>query len=77
MLYVPKRRIFLIGALLAMAGLTTGCETNAERQARLEREAFMKTVDVEELKKQLNTVNPDPYAPGEKGTRKIGRAKQN
>ena len=44
---------------------------------RLAREAYLKTLDVEELKQQLETVNPDPYAPDEAGTKNIGRFRNN
>jgi len=62
MFHDNKRRLLLVGAMLALAGLVTACETAAEREARLEREAYIKTLDMEELKQQLDTVNPDPYA---------------
>ena len=71
------RRLFLICAMLAVAGMTAACESDAERKARLEREEYLKSLDVEELQKQLNTVNPDPYAPGETGTKNVGRFKNN
>jgi hypothetical protein len=74
MFHSATRRLFLVAALLAAAGLTA-CESAAERDARLAREAYLKSLDVEELKKQLETVNPDPYAPDEAGTRNIGRFK--
>lgn len=66
----------LVAALMAVAGLTAACESEAERRARLEREAYIKQLNVEELKKQLETVNPDPYAPDETGTQNIGRFKE-
>jgi hypothetical protein len=71
-----KRRLLLLAALVAVAGLTA-CESAAEREARLEREAYLKSLDVEELKKQLETVNPDPYAPEKAGTKNIGRSRNN
>jgi hypothetical protein len=76
MFHSDTRRLFLVAALLATAGLTA-CESAAERDARLAREVYLKTLDVEELKKQLETVNPDPYAPDEAGTKNIGRFKNN
>jgi hypothetical protein len=76
MFHSDTRRLFLVAALLAAAGLTA-CESAAERDARLAREAYLKSLDVEELKKQLETVNPDPYAPDEAGTKNIGRFKNN
>ena len=74
MFHSDTRRLFLVAALVAVAGLTA-CESAAERDARLAREAYLKTLDVEELKKQLETVNPDPYTQDEAGTRNIGRFK--
>jgi hypothetical protein len=76
MFHSDTRRLFLVAALLAVAGLTA-CESAAERDARLAREAYLESLDVEELKKQLETVNPDPYAPDQAGTRNIGRSKNN
>lgn len=69
-----KRGLLVLAAFLAAAGLNA-CESATEREARLEREAYMKSLDVEELKKQLETVNPDPYARESAGTRNIGRSK--
>jgi hypothetical protein len=77
MFHSDMRRLYLVAALLAVAGLTAACESATERQARLEREAYIKSLDVEELKKQLETVNPDPHAPEEAGTRNIGRSRSN
>lgn len=74
MLHGDKRWLILGAVLLAGVGLTA-CESAAERELRLAREAELKTLDVEALKKQLETVNPDPYAPSEKGTQNIGRFK--
>ena len=70
------RRLFLIGAILAVASLTAACESEAERQARLKREAYIKSIDVEELKNSLETVNPDPYARQSTGPGNIGRQKK-
>jgi hypothetical protein len=75
MVHGGKRRLLLVAALLAVAGLTAACESAAEREARLAREAYVKSLDVEELKKQLETVNPDPA--DEAGTRNIGRFRNN
>ena len=72
-----KCRIPLIAVLLAAAALTAACETAAEREARLEREAYVESLDVEELKKQLDTVNPDPYDPKNRRTINRGRLKRN
>jgi len=77
MFHTDRKRLLLVAAMLAVAGLTAACESAAERQARLEREAYIKTLDVEELKNSLETVNPDPYAPDETGTRNIGRFRNN
>jgi hypothetical protein len=68
-----KRRLFLMAALMAVAGFTAACESAAERQARLEREAYIKSLNVEELKKSLETVNPDHYSQEEVGTPNRGR----
>ena len=76
MLDDARRRLLLVAALLAAGGLTA-CESAAEREARLERKAYVKSLDVEELKKQLETVNPDPYARENAGTKNIGRFKSN
>ena len=72
MLHGDKRWLILGAVLLAGVGLSA-CESAAERELRLAREAELERIDVEELKKQLETVNPDPYAPSETGTRNIGR----
>lgn len=66
----------LAGVLLAVAGLTAACESDIDRQLRLEREALKEAGKLEELEKQLDTTNPDPYAPGERPTGNIGRFKQ-
>lgn len=71
-----KSRLFLVATALAFAGLTAACESDVERQMRLEREALEESGELEELEGQLNTVNPDPYDPSETGTRNIGRFKQ-
>ena len=63
MFHGDRKRLLLVAAFMAIAGLTAACESDAERKARLEREAHTKQLDIEELKKQLETVNPDPYAP--------------
>lgn len=77
MTYRITGRILLVTALLTLAGLTAACESDAERAARLEREALMKSGELEELKKSLETVNPDPYDPKKTGTKNIGRFRQN
>jgi len=59
---VPARTVCLLLALVGVA-LTAACETAAERQQRLEREAYIESLDLEELKGSLDTVNPDPYDP--------------
>ncbi|WP_420347565.1 hypothetical protein [Pelagibius sp.] len=56
----PARVICLLLAL-AGTGLTAACESAAERQQRLEREAYIESLDLDELKGSLDTVNPDPY----------------
>ena len=60
----------------AAARESKACESDAERKARLEREAYIKTLDMEELKNSLETVNPDPYAPDNLGTLNRGRPKK-
>ena len=75
MFHRDRKRLLLVAAMLAVAGLAAACESDAERRARLEREAYIKTLNVEELQNSLETVNPDPYAPAETGTRNIGRTK--
>jgi len=61
--------------LLALGGLATACESDVERAMRQEREALKKSGELEELESQLDTTNPDPYAPAQAGTRNIGRFK--
>ncbi|NIA72138.1 hypothetical protein HBA54_26465 [Pelagibius litoralis] len=72
------QRIRTFGIVLALAavGLTAACESAAERAAREEREAYIETLNVEELKENLNTVNPDPYDP-KKFQRRKQRIKNN
>lgn len=70
------KNILRVSLAVAALGLTAACETAAERDARLEREAYIETLNVEELKEQLNTVNPDPYDPKKFRPRKQ-RLKQN
>ncbi len=77
MTYRTTGRTLLVTALLALAGLTAACESDAERAARLEREALIKAGKMEELQNSLETVNPDPYDPKKAGTKNIGRFKQN
>ena len=77
MTYGKYKHLLVVAGLLAVTLPAAACETAAERQARLEREAYVKSLDVEELKKQLDTVNPDPYAPKNAGTINRGRFKQN
>ena len=60
-------RMVLAMALLAATGLAVGCESDIDREMRLEREALEESGELEELEQQLNTVNPDPYDP-EKNT---------
>jgi hypothetical protein len=73
MLHAGMTRLLLAGAMLALAGLTAACESAAERQARLDREAYLESLDVEELKGSLETVNPDPYDPHGRGTSNMGK----
>jgi len=75
MLHGHNRRFLLVGAVLALAGLTAACESAVQREMRLEREALKKSGELEELEGQLNTTNPDPYAPSATGTQNIGRFK--
>jgi hypothetical protein len=70
-------RGLLLGTLLALAGMTAACESDIDREMRQEREALKKAGELEELEGQLNTTNPDPYAPGERKTLNNGRFKQN
>ncbi len=70
-------RLILVATLLAFAGMTAACESDVERQMRLEREALKKSGELEELEEQVETVNPDPYDPKTKGTKNIGRFKNN
>src|SRR3546814_10664610 len=74
MVHPEKTRLFLVAALLALAGLTA-CESAAEREERLAREAYIESLDIEGLKKDLETVNPDPYARDKTRTGNIGRSK--
>ena len=77
MLHVKKNRLVLTGSILALAGLLLACESDVDRQMRLEREALEASGELEDLEGQLNTVNPDPYDPKKTGTKNIGRFKQN
>lgn len=70
-------RLVLAVSMVIFAGLTAACESDVDRQMRLEREALEKQGDLEELEGQLNTVNPDPYDPAVRGTQNIGRSRQN
>ena len=72
-----KSRLILIATVLAFAGLTAACESDVERQMRLEREALKKSGELEELQNGINTVNPDPYAPKATGPGSIGKYKRN
>ena len=60
----PRQRIVPFAALTAVLALTAACETAGERALREEREAYIETLDLEELKGSLETVNPDPYTDG-------------
>ena len=71
------RRFLLVGAALALAGATAACESDVDREMRLEREALKKSGELEELEGQLNTTNPDPYAPSATGTINRGRFRNN
>jgi hypothetical protein len=68
-------RWLLLGAALTLAGLTAACESDIDREMRLEREALKKSGDLEKLEGQLNTINPDLYAPGKSATGNLGRHK--
>jgi hypothetical protein len=72
-----RKRLLLAAAMVATAGLAAACESDVQREMRLEREALKKSGDLEELQKQLDTVNPDLYAPDETKTKNIGRFKNN
>lgn len=56
-------RIVLAMALLAAAGVAAACESDIDRQMRLEREALESSGELDDLKGQLETQNPDPYDP--------------
>ncbi|GAB4224412.1 MAG: hypothetical protein Tsb0032_28930 [Kiloniellaceae bacterium] len=75
MFHVKKSRLLLIGTLVVAAGLAAACESDIDRKMRLEREALKDSGELEKLEGQLDTVNPDPYAPGKTGTKNIGRFK--
>lgn len=75
MFHGDTRRLLLVAALLAFAGLTAACESDVDRQMRLEREALKKSGELEELEQQLDTTNPDPYSRKSAGTKNIGRFK--
>ncbi len=66
-------RLILVATMLAFAGMTAACESNVEREMRLEREALKESGELEELENQVNTVNPDPYDPKTRGTINRGR----
>ena len=53
-----------LAALSLVLGLTAACESASEREARKEREAYVNSLDIDELKSSLHTVNPDPYTDG-------------
>ena len=59
-----KGRSAAFAALVLVLGLTAACETAGERALREEREAYIESLDLEELKESLETVNPDPYNDG-------------
>ena len=61
MLHGQKRRILLVGAVLALGGLTAACESAVDREMRQEREALKKSGELEELENQLHTTNPEKY----------------
>ncbi|WP_340119958.1 hypothetical protein [Pelagibius sp. 7325] len=77
MFHVKKSRPLLAATMLVLAGLVAGCESDIDRQMRLEREALEKSGELEELEGQLNTKNPDPYSKEEIGTKNLGRSRQN
>ncbi len=62
MFHAKKSRLILAGTMLVLTGLLGACETDVQRQMRLEREALKASGELEELQQQLDTVNPDPYA---------------
>ena len=57
-------RALTLAALAMVLGMTAACETAEERALREEREAYIESLDVDELKGSLETVNPDPYNDG-------------
>jgi len=73
MRYGDTRRLLLAAALLAGAGLAAACESDVDRQMRLEREALEEAGKLEALEQQLDTTNPDPYSRESAGTKNIGR----
>lgn len=76
MRHAKKARPVTFAAILTLAGLTAACESDVDRQMRLEREALEAQGELEELEGQLNTTNPDPYDPEKRGTINRGRFKQ-
>lgn len=76
MFHAKQKRLVLAGVMVALAGLTAACESDVQREMRLEREALKESGELEELQEQVDTVNPDPYAPGKAKTKNIGRFKQ-
>ncbi len=65
-----------LAALALVVGLTAACESASEREARKEREAYINSLDMDELKNSLHTVNPDPYSDGTIKPRYGRRARQ-
>lgn len=71
-----KKWLILGAVVLTGLGLAA-CESAAERELRLAREAELSATEIEQLKKELHTVNPDPYDPKQRGTRNVGRFRNN
>ncbi len=57
-------RALTLAALAMILGMTAACETAGERALREEREAYIESLDLDELKGSLETVNPDRYNDG-------------
>lgn len=75
--YAKKSHLLIAGTMLLVAGLTVACESDVERQMRLEREAMKEKGELEKLEGQLDTTNPDPYDPQGRGAIKRGSFKVN
>ena len=59
-----RPRATTLAALGMVLAVTAACETAGERALREEREAYKESLDLDELRNSLETVNPDPYNDG-------------